>query len=116
MGTDERYNGWANRETWAVSLYLNNDQWLQESTYDLIRAMREGEQVEHHRDLPAWKAGEGIRDMLAELSETVIEGVADRDTRLMFMDIGSLWRVEWDHIGGAFLADVAELDAFGASS
>lgn len=26
--TDE-YNGWTNRETWAVALHLNNTEWLQ---------------------------------------------------------------------------------------
>lgn len=33
----DSYNGWANYETWAVSLHLNNDEGSQEMLLDLIR-------------------------------------------------------------------------------
>lgn len=32
--TDETYQGWTNRETWCVALWLNNEQWLQEGARD----------------------------------------------------------------------------------
>lgn len=40
--TDETYNGYANYETWAVSLHLNNTQWLQEKAMRVVREARDG--------------------------------------------------------------------------
>ena len=34
--TVEPYNGWSNRETWAVALYINNDQGWQESVHEAL--------------------------------------------------------------------------------
>lgn len=105
MSTDERHNGWANRETWAVSLYLNNDQTWQE---DCLRLAQEA--VRHpdtdDKDL-SYRAGEAIRDYVDELAYSVSEGDADRTTRLAVLDMGSLWRVDWREIGASFLEDVS---------
>ena len=99
MGTDERYNGWANRETWAVSLYLNNDQTWQEDVLD--RVSESGE------DDP-FRVGEIVREWVEEtLCAAVAEGFADRDTRMAIMDMGSLWRVDWREVGASFLEDVS---------
>jgi hypothetical protein len=32
---DTKYNGWENRETWACSMWLNNDEALYETKEDL---------------------------------------------------------------------------------
>jgi hypothetical protein len=38
--TDETYEGWTNRETWAVALHINNDQGWQESVHEALRENR----------------------------------------------------------------------------
>ena len=45
--TDDTYNGWANRETWLVNLWLSNDQDLLETALDLITEAL----AQHARDL-----------------------------------------------------------------
>lgn len=105
MTNDERYNGWTNRETWAVALHITNDEGWQESVHEAIR-----EAVAMSDEVTPSKAGEIIRDN--------VEGVLDGDeydnhaTALAIAkDIGSLWRVDWREIGEAFLADATEQGA-----
>jgi len=81
------YNGWINRETWAVSLHLGNT----ESIYDVARILVRGDQPD-----------ERIREYVEEIMAAAIDpaeelpaGVSRQDARLMAGDVGSLWRVDW---------------------
>lgn len=78
----EIYNGWSNRETWAVHLWLTQDQPIYASVVDLL-------------------AQEGrVFEKAERLKEFVEDLYSDNPTVLS--DIGSLWRVEWDEIVEAF--------------
>jgi hypothetical protein len=102
--TIETYNGWTNRETWAVSLHLNNDEGLYYDTArileasfleDVDRSTREG-----------WIRG--VSSAVESLSEWVEEilsfgywedqGGMPRGIQSMKDDVGSLWRVNWREI------------------
>lgn len=90
---DETYNGWVNRETWAVSLHLNNTQWMQEAAVGYARAD---------------EYGRAIQDWVEEMFEDVIQGegeYATQDVRLMVGDVGSLWRVNWKDVRDGLLED-----------
>ena len=32
----DQYNGWSNKETWLINLWINNDPYLQENLLDII--------------------------------------------------------------------------------
>ena len=46
--TDERYNGWTNRETWLTNIWLTNDQ----GTYDyVVEQLFQGDATEEHEQV-----------------------------------------------------------------
>jgi hypothetical protein len=118
----EAYNGWTNRETWAVALHINNDQGWQESVHEALTGARESERMDHHRDLPAWKAGDVIRESVENTLVELLDAVESAEpnyhsasptgARMTYEgvrdDIGSLWRVDWTELGAAFLQDITE--------
>lgn len=87
---DETFNGWTNRETWALMLHVTNDQGL----HELFREA----------------AGEGAPpaiDRVRELAERLLDPDEYRETfgdeqspdlRRMAHEVGSLWRVDWAEV------------------
>ena len=51
----EEYNGWTNRETWAVALWLDNDQGLHEMATDRV--------AEVWAPGREWLAADAVRDL-----------------------------------------------------
>jgi hypothetical protein len=116
----EQYNGWTNRETWAVALHINNDQGWQESVFTSLREVLEAtdepygdSDTANFRSPAAW-AGEIIRENVEGIYDDEYIGYgsrADQRQRLSVMqDIGSLWRVNWTELGSSFLSDMEEVD------
>jgi hypothetical protein len=98
--SDQEYNGWSNRETWATALHIDNDSGL----YDNVL-----EQTKNYTDTEHPIAG------LAGEIESFIDEVLDyenikhnRNAFLMLTDIGSLYRVNWREIAEYYLTQVKE--------
>jgi hypothetical protein len=109
--TIETYNGWTNRETWAVSLHLNNDEGLY---YDLARILEEAFLEDLDRETrEGWISGvSSAVDSLSEWVEEILSfsyweenGGMPRGIQLMKEDVGSLWRVNWREIVEAELEE-----------
>jgi hypothetical protein len=109
--TIETYNGWTNRETWSVSLHLNNDEGLY---YDLARILEESFLEDLDRETrEGWISGvSSAVDSLSEWVEEILSfsyweenGGMPRGIQLMKEDTGSLWRVNWREIVEAELEE-----------
>lgn len=109
----EAYEGWPNRETWAVALHINNDQRWQESVHEAITTLTDDE-GEALIVKASWtpeqirQAGDAIRENV----EDTLAALQDPEWRSMDLinaarDIGSLWRVDWPELGVSFLSDIA---------
>jgi hypothetical protein len=117
--TDETYEGWTNHETWAVALHINNDQGWQQSVHEALKGAREDSDpyslalTDETRDaLAAHRAGQIVKDNVEETLSKRLNDVAyftdvnPSEYSIPREDIGSLWRVDWDEIGAAFLSDI----------
>ncbi len=94
--TDE-YNGWANRETWATVLWLNNDEGLYSMAREVVGCDCDGgenpRRIHGEDALQSWVENDLFDpDTLA----------SNRELRNMRDEVGSLWRVDWRAVADAF--------------
>lgn len=104
--TDETYNGWPNRETWALVLHINNDQGFQEWALELTEQL-----VGYHGPTAFNLVGERIVDGFEELvHEMLLSGspVAAENALMILRDVGSFWRIDWAAVGESFIEAVGE--------
>lgn len=90
----EGYNGWKNRETWALALNINNDEGLYDMFTELVRGMR---------DEPDYAIEDAIRSLVESLLIRAIYEDEYGDTQpaaltAMAEEVGSPWRVDWVEI------------------
>jgi hypothetical protein len=93
--TDEGYNGWKNYPTWAVHLWLTND----ESSYDLALQIAEQNYASEH---PRYKVADALKLWVREECEPDEASLAS-DLLGYALDC-----VDWYEIADAFLEIVAE--------
>jgi hypothetical protein len=108
--TDE-YNGWTNRETWAVYTYLINTQSTQDYWSEEIKRLKRIAVLPDGMCAATWTEEQYVRYTLAErlreehetAQADVIDGQSSRETRECLADIGSLWRVDWYSVARALI-------------
>lgn len=106
MTDSERYNGYANRETWAFNLHWQNDQGLYNETLEQAAGVLERANVARTHDDPVtnWALGEYIvnywRDFIREYRDNF--GTELPEGLTMFRDeVGSWWRIDYAEVGEA---------------
>ena len=103
----DEYNGWINRETWALNLWLSNDQGLYGATMEVADAAAEC----HKEDMLAvlyddeneidctFAVGESILEWFDNDLREIMDATAYSEMR---EDIGSLYRVDAAELGAAW--------------
>lgn len=111
--SEETYEGWTNRETWAVNLWLSNDEGLYNATREIVTMAVDAVDPE---DVPTWAADDlqsfhagRVADALKIWVEQLLDAseclLKDEDRQNMASDCGSLWRVDWYEVAKAWLSD-----------
>ena len=84
--SEESYNGWDNYETWVLSLHLEQTEYIKNIVLEIIN---EHSGIARQDALKSWVEG---------MFEEVLDGEAHDDFKLMYKDVGSLWRVNFKEI------------------
>ena len=107
---EERYNGWTNYETWAVALWIDNDQgtygyWREEAACHAREAAND-EMVKKR----IWTAREAARYNLArQLKDEITESAPDMEASV-YSDLlqAAFDTVNWPEVAENLLTDFVE--------
>jgi len=90
--TDEKYEGWANRETWSVTLWIANDEPMYRRAVSMAPALVE---MVERDGMNA--AADHVRDWI----EGIVLGPVASATLTTELVTDALARVEWREVVGA---------------
>lgn len=98
MENDKKYAGWTNYETWAVALWINNEEetykWSREQAWAVLKS-HDG------RDTANYKLADVLKNEMGE-SMPQVKGVWADLLNAAFSE------VDWYEIAESFIADVRE--------
>ena len=105
MNSQQKYNGWANYETWCVNLWLTNEEgtdcyWREQAAERLAEAEARPEQHLTPRERAAVALADQLREELT--GEEIIPGAN------LYSDLlnAALGEVDWHDIADSFLEDI----------
>jgi hypothetical protein len=104
----EEYQGWSNRETWAVALHLSNDQGLYIETQALTREAM----AKNLTSNPDYWLADSLEELVYELFK--FKNVSTNEELFnMLAYIGSLYRVNWREIAQGYIDNMVSDSAIG---
>lgn len=107
---EQKYNGWTNYETWAVSLWLDNDQGTYDYWREKAQEMREEAPTSRQVSKGIWSAAEAEKFNLADQLKEEITDSAPLDDANCYTDLlnAALSEVNWAEIAGNILESLPE--------
>lgn len=109
MSEDHRYNGWTNYETWAVSLWMDNEEGSYRYVRELARlCLKDAPDASQVED-GIWTVEEAARFGLEDrLKEEYEEAMPELDGVWSDLLRGAFSEVDWLEIARNVLEEVAE--------
>lgn len=101
----ERYNGYANRETWAFNLHWQNDQGFYNETLEQAGDYVQRKSIASHaaEEPSNYELGEMVvsfwRDHIADIESE--GGILPAGLRMFRDEVGSWWRIDYREVGEA---------------
>jgi hypothetical protein len=106
MTASDTYNGWTNRETWALNLVLSNDQGLAEMTRERVAEVLAGTKAGLSTST-ARDAGEAVKQLFEELTDPNYGVLGLVAIVRLLREVGGVWRIDWREIGAAWLENLS---------
>ena len=105
----EKYNGWTNYETWAVGLWIDNDEFTQRRAQELGKEMLKNAPHDENVKGKIWTVCETAKFRLAEQLEEQYENdnpLLNEESSL-YSDLmnASLGNVNWDEVAEQYLPE-----------
>jgi hypothetical protein len=112
------YNGWKNRETWAIMMHLDNDRGLNADYHELYEEIINNPDTFRDQYDVIGDPDKSILycfiDQIKSWVEDIINPHYWKEQRVempewavnMMIDVGSLWRVDFDQIGRRIVAQI----------
>lgn len=97
------FNGWSNRETWAMNLWIENEYALNETACEYARTEVEGH--DKAEAINPYFLGESLKNYFEEDLFTFENVSKNKDLFNMLTDIGSLYRINWFEIAESYISD-----------
>lgn len=100
----DEYNGWTNRETWAIQLHLSNNQGDYEEMSEYARECLSAE-------YPVGAMADRIEDWTEEVFQSVThpeDGEPSEAARMLVSDVGSYWRADFREIASHWIDEARE--------
>jgi hypothetical protein len=98
MTSDETYNGWTNRETWAFNLWFGDDENLNTRVNDVHKHVLVEARADYpeHPDWAVNAANSAAADEARDWYAEVVDEFGTEDgVRAAINEIGSEWRIDW---------------------
>jgi hypothetical protein len=99
--TEQDYNGWTNKPTWLVRLWIDNDQGEQEYWLERGRAMADAD----------YALADHLRETFEQAADDQCDGIISKAS--LFSDLMSwaLAMVNWGEVAHSLIEDASEIPA-----